>query len=402
MNNIKWGSIIPLIGGFHIASNNVIQTEAEIIFSYKPFEFNDSLLLRYLKQKPIKTPYYFIEDINKNIINKYSNKINIICGVPPCSGISNAANRKTGTRGTAAPNDWMYKSANFILEHIMPDVYVFENAPGLYTNAGELVRENLINISAKFNYGITFYRTNTILHGVPQHRPRTYVIMIKNKQAPILNYYNIKAPTLTEYLKQIPKTASLQNEYFSDEPFIDKYEITQFFKNELGDDWRKIILDYKEHICVYNFISEMGLINKFKNYLNDNNGSEEVKKDIEHVIKKTSDNKNFRLSKKNFCIDKDIVYAIIGESMVRNIHQQENRLLNIRENMWLMGLPHDFELYNKKEFAKIPQNVPVATSQDIIKECIEIINGNREFSKDNVLMQNNIKHNEEELNIKLF
>jgi site-specific DNA-cytosine methylase len=201
----KYSSHIPLIGGFTIAAMNVLGKPPEFITSYKPFEFNDSLLLRYLKQKNYDIPYYQLDENNNFKINK---KINLSIAVPPCSGISNAANRKTGTRGTAAPNDWMYKSANFILEQINPDVYVFENAPGLYTDAGELVRENLINISNKFNYGITFYKTNTLLHGVPQHRPRTYVIMVKDKPAPILNYYNIKSPTLTEYLNQIPKTAS--------------------------------------------------------------------------------------------------------------------------------------------------------------------------------------------------
>lgn len=394
--NFTYASHIPLIGGFTIAAMNVFNKPPEFITSYKPFEFNDSLLLRYLEQKNHSVPYYQLEH-NNSILYK---KVNIVNSTPPCSGISNAANRKAGSRSTAAPNEWMYKSANFILEHISPDIYVFENAPGLYTDVGNPIRDNINEIAKRFNYGITYYKTDTLLHGIPQHRPRTYIILVKNKKAPILEYENKQALHIKDYLKQIPETASLQDTYFSNDPFIDDYEITKYLQNELGENWRQQILEYKEHICTYNYLVEMGQIHKFKEYLDKNNGCDQVKKDVEHVIKKTGDNKNFRLSYRMMCLDKDYVYAVIGEMMQRNIHPTEPRLINMREYMHLMGLPHDFELYDRKEFARLPQNVPVAPSEFIIKECLEILKENRMFSNEDVLMQNNMKP-ETPMNIKI-
>ena len=46
----------------------------------------------------------------------------------------------------------MYESAKFILGDVQPTVYSFENAPTLYTGAGDSVRERLVEIAKEFGY----------------------------------------------------------------------------------------------------------------------------------------------------------------------------------------------------------------------------------------------------------
>jgi len=387
---------IPLAGGFALGNMNITGVPPVAITSYIPFESNDNLLRRYLNKKGFDVPYYQLDKLDKNhlrfIAQKYG-PIDFVSAIPPCNALSQSAQRKPGTRDTAAPIEWLYKSAEFILCCAEPTVYVFENAPTLFTNCGDKVRDNLIEIAKKYGYAITFYKTNTIKHGVPQFRPRTFGIFYKGEYAPILNYYNKPMPLLSEYLKQIPKDATLQDAYINCEPDINEYEITKFFRKIYGEDWRNTIYTtYKTHSTSYDYLKRENLLYQFKDFLDTlPKVSQIVKKDIEHVIKKSEMGMNFRLSYRVLGLDRDYVYAVISEMMHRTIHPIEDRLLNIREHMWLMGLPSDYELEHVKEYSKITQNVPVSTCEDITTEIIEIIKGNRILHHNSVYMQDNTK-----------
>lgn len=388
---------IPLAGGFALGNMNITGVPPVAITSYSVFESNDALLRRYLNKKGHDIPYYQLDKFDKNhmrfIAEKYG-PIDFVSAVPPCNALSQAAKRDKGTRGTAAPNEWMYKSAEIILCCAQPEVYAFENAPGLFTPSGEIVRKKLIEIGEKYGYGITFYKTNTFKHGIPQFRPRTFGIFHKGCTAPILNYYDRPMPILSEYLKQIPKNATLQDKYMScDTPNINEYEITKFFKKIYGENWRnEIFKRYCNHLTSYDYLKRHGLLHEFKNYIDTlPNASQIVKRDTEHVIKKTDKGMNFRLSYRVLGLDKDYTYAVIGEMMHRTVHPDEDRLMNIRQYMHLMGLPHDYELESPKEYAKITQNVPVGTCEDITTEIIAIIKGERHFANSSVYMQDNTK-----------
>jgi len=399
--NIKHGSIIPLAGGFSLGAMHITGNPPEVIFSYKGFTANDMLLIRYLKKRGFDVPYYHIDDenIDINLITKsYKNKLDFIHGIPPCSGLSQAAQRKAGSRSTAPPNDWMYESAKFILNYLTPTLYAFENAPGLYTNAGKEVRENLIKIGEDTGYAITFYKTNTLNHGIPQFRPRTFALFYKGPCSPILHSYNKNIIPIKEYLSQIPNEAKHQDDFMHSDWNISKWEITKFFKKIYGENWRKKILDFKTHITSYDYLKRADLLNQFEEFqknLPEEEKSKTVTKDITHVKNKYSQGKNARINHRVLGLDKEYPYAVIGEMMGRQVHPDKDRILNIREHMHLMGLPHDYELQSHKEFVKISQNVPVCACEDITREMVEIIKGNRLFAKTSVYMQEN---NKDEIN----
>jgi len=394
-NNIIHGAIVPLIGGFSLAATNVIGKPPEVIFSYKAFEANDKIYLQYLNQHNIVVPYYQIDNKNINIneITKiYENKIDFFHGILPCSGLSQAAKRKPGSRGSAPPNDWMYKSAEFILNIIKPKIYAFENAPGLYTNAGIEVRKQLENIGKQFGYAITFYKTNTLKHGIPQFRPRTFAIFYKGEYAPMLNGFNRIPLHIIEYLKQIPKNASLQNEYVHNEWDITKFEIYKYLRKLYGENWRKVLTDYKHHLTTYDYLQRVKLLDDFQEYQKTlPDASEIVTKNISHIKKNSAEGRGARINYRVLEVDKDYTYAVIGEMMGKQVHPIEDRLLNIREHLWLMGMPFDYEIDNSRDYVKLSQNVPVATCIDIISEIIAIINNKRQLSNKFILMQDNTK-----------
>jgi len=392
---------VPLCGGFALGNMNITGKPPIAITSYTPFESNDLLYRRYLKKKGYDVPYYLLDKITdeekKDLSSLIKNTpIDFVSAIPPCSGLSQAAQRKAGTRGTAPPNDWMYDSAEFILEVAKPTVYAFENAPTLYTGAGDQVRERLVEIGKNHGYSITFYKTNTLKHGIPQFRPRTFGIFYKGKHAPILNYYNKKAPHITDYLKEIPKDAKHQDDYVHNEWDITKFEIYKFLKMKHGENWRKAMHDFRPHLTTYDYLLRKDWLKEFLEWqkkLPEDERSEIVTKNVEHILKKKAQGKGARINYRVLGIDKEYMYAVIGEVMGKQVHPTEDRIMNIREHMHMMGLPHDYELEGPKEYVKISQNVPVATCMDITTEIMEIINGNRKLSTKSLYMQDNIKNN---------
>ena len=386
---------IPLAGGFALGNMNIIGQPPVAITSYSPFESNDLLYRRYLKKKGYDVPYYVLDkltDIEKQELSKLFGTIDFSSSVPPCSGLSQAAQRKKGTRGTAAPNDWMYESARFLIGDIGVTVYAFENAPGLFTGSGDLVREKLIEIGKEFGYSITFYKTNTLKHGIPQYRPRTYGIFYKGENAPILETYNRPYLNSLEYLKLIPKDTKHQDEYVHDEWDITKWEIIKYLKQLLGENWRQEMVNFRPHITSYDYLGRKNLLNDFLEFQQSlPDKSDIVTKNIKHIIKNASKGRNARINYRVLGLDKEYIYAVIGEMMCRQVHPSEDRLMNIREHMHMMGLPHDYDLESPKEYVKITQNVPVKTCEDITTEIVEIIRGNRRLSPYSVLMQDNTK-----------
>jgi len=386
---------IPLAGGFALGNMNIIGQPPVAITSYSPFESNDLLYRRYLKKKGYDVPYYVLDkltDIEKQELSKLFGTIDFSSSVPPCSGLSQAAQRKKGTRGTAAPNDWMYESARFLIGDIGVTVYAFENAPGLFTGSGDLVREKLIEIGKEFGYSITFYKTNTLKHGIPQYRPRTYGIFYKGENTPILETYNRPYLNSLEYLKLIPKDTKHQDEYVHDEWDITKWEITKYLKQLLGENWRQEMVNFRPHITSYDYLGRKNLLNDFLEFQQSlPDKSDIVTKNIKHIIKNASEGRNARINYRVLGLDKEYIYAVIGEMMCRQVHPSEDRLMNIREHMHMMGLPHDYDLESPKEYVKITQNVPVKTCEDITTEIVEIIRGNRRLSPYSVLMQDNTK-----------
>ena len=394
MKDFNFGVIIPLIGGFPLGAQTIIGKPPEVIFSYSAFASNDELYLNYLKEQNIDVPVYLLDnEFNESLVNKYKN-LDIIVGTPPCSGLSMSAQLSPEKRLASKVNDWMYKSAEFILSKIKPKIYVFENAPGMFTGVGCNCRDNLKDIATKHGYSINFFKTDTMLHGIPQHRPRTYVVMSETKGAPIFKYINKPMTPLADYLEQVPKEATLQDKYMCDEYMITNYEITQFLILKYGENWRNVLLDYKEHIGSYDYLLDHGLMEEFKAYVESRDVvDQKCLRDVNHIVKKVIMGKRFRITHKVLLLDKNYVCAVIGELMERNIHPVEDRRMNIREYMHLMAMPHDFHIEDKKDYAKLTQNTPVTTCEDIISECVAVINGERNFANEKFLMQNNIKQN---------
>jgi site-specific DNA-cytosine methylase len=391
---IKYANIIPLIGGMTIGNREAVGHNPEFIVSWSAFGKNDSHIVNYLND----VPYHVLPDdgedtITPNIRNQYFEKIDFVSTVCPCAGLSmlNNASGSASARGSdASQNDWMYKSANWVLENIRPKVFWGENAPGLYTSVGNGVRTKLKEIAETYGYSFSIVKTDTYLHGIPQHRKRTFYFFWKGTNAPLLEWYerNSEHKDLIEYLLEIPNDSLYQDEFFTRSHPVTEWKLYEYVLEKTGlsdKEFRKSYLG-----ALYHYISDMGWIDdaikwmdeKYPNY----NGEERTK--LDHIKRKLADGKGYWDSSPFFVSTH--VNAIIGKNMHVLVHPTEDRFLNIRECMWLMGLPHNFSLTKENQvWNHIAQNVPVKTAKSYTEQVIKYINGELRDSGNQFIMQDN-------------
>jgi hypothetical protein len=81
---------------------------------------------------------------------------------------------------------------------------------------------------------------------------------------------------------------------------------------------------------------------------------------------------------------------MIGRNLADTVHPHYDRSLTIREALYMMGFPDDFELLNgMTSMNHIAQNVPVPTSRDMHLQIAKFLNGELPMSETNYLRQNN-------------
>jgi hypothetical protein len=75
--------------------------------------------------------------------------------------------------------------------------------------------------------------------------------------------------------------------------------------------------------------------------------------------------------------------------MFNGVHPVENRYLNVREMLHLMGMPHDFEIESSRHINHIAQNVPVRTAQDMADEVRKFCEGELKMTQYKYMKQDN-------------
>jgi site-specific DNA-cytosine methylase len=136
---------------------------------------------------------------------------------------------------------------------------------------------------------------------------------------------------------------------------------------------------------VFQWIHAKGLRDKAIEF-GESIGDEGMVKFLNHTKKKEAENKGWWDGTP--LAFKTATNSIIAKNSAI-IRPGTERGISLREAMWLMGLPHDFEMMGNVN-NHICQNVPVKTATDWTSEVIRFLNGEiTEFGGDFV-KQNNI------------
>ena len=166
---MSFASIVPLIGGETIGMENIFGEKPKYILTFDGFQANEEHLLNHYNYE---VPYLNLSETKTD-----TDKVNVINTVCPCAGLSSLSPSASSNN---VMNDWMYKSAEYVLNECQPDIFWGENAPRLASKMGEPVVRRLRKIGEQNGYTFSIFKTKSILHGLGQVRDRTFYFFWKD------------------------------------------------------------------------------------------------------------------------------------------------------------------------------------------------------------------------------
>ena len=148
---------------------------------------------KYLKQKNFHS--FNIEDLVKKNLEKLKkdfknilkiNEIDLVVGGPPCQGYSAIGIRRSyEVDKNQLPSNYLYKSMIKFIKYFHPKIFLFENVSGILNSKwsksgdkGEIFKDILKEFK-KLNYIQDFKLIYSKNYGVPQNRPRVFLVGIR-------------------------------------------------------------------------------------------------------------------------------------------------------------------------------------------------------------------------------
>lgn len=390
---IKHAGIIPLIGGELLASDAAYGVKPEYIMSYGAFADNERHLLNHYKKDGYDIPYHVLDSENSP---QKLEAVDIVSSVCPCAGLSNY-HSSYGEHNQN--NQWMEKTTKYVLEQVKPKVLWGENAPALATNVGKFMRDKLRQISDEAGYNMTIYITKSLLHGSPQIRRRSFYFFWRRdafeNSVPVFNTYNRKYPTIRELLEGVKSNFQVEpiNKKIpsQDDPYYN-YFLREVKGGMSHTDFSATLSSDTFDRPSYSIEGEMlamGITYKeIGKWMRANGKDKEADKCDRRHAKLTS-GKNVMMRGTIIPVDHIGAFVVHMPSVVT--HHIEDRYVNYREAMTIMGLPQDYELLDpQKSTNHICQNVPFLTAKDMATEVLATINGQRPMERASYLLQSNL------------
>jgi site-specific DNA-cytosine methylase len=384
---LKHATIIPLIGGEAIASTNVFGDRPDYIMTYSPFAANERHLLNYWNHE---VPYHVLDDGGR-----HPHSVDVVSSVCPCAGLSMLSH---GFGDHNVNNRWMLESARYVLGDVRPAVFWGENAPGLAGKIGTNIREQLIAIGRELGYTMTFYRTKSLLHGVPQVRERTFYFFWRGDRTPLLNYYSRQYTPIEDVFTSV--TSNFQMEPINPKtPSEDPY-YRYLLEVVYGGITHREFFDARTDSGGVAAIDAKSLIERAGHsyetigaWMGKNGYPREVER-CARMGAKLASGKN--IMRRGTIVPKGYIGAFVGHYPTCLTHPYEDRYVTYREAMTIMGLPSDFELLDPERSTNhICQNVPVRTAEDMATEVLAVLNDERPWVDSDLVFQYNTSRTHE-------
>lgn len=342
-------------------------------------DIEESCLLTYMHNNPQIDTHNIICDDIKNILNtleKYSGKIDIILGGPPCQGFS-MANRQ---RLINDPRNKLYKYYIEALEIIKPKFFVMENVKGMLSHINE-IKEDFKNI----NYNVTYRLLNAKDFGVPQNRERLIFIGSSNNINPeeifdeiIRISHNCKSVVLKdalEYLKPLSASQIKNSTEIDSEKSGKKIDLNYNFLKE--NNYINLINNNKSSYYTFNHKARYNNNRDIEIFSRLSEGENSTSKKIADIMPYSNRNDIFK--DKYFKLENNKVCKTITAHMKFDcnmyIHPFQARGLTPREAARIQSYPDDYFFKGSytKTYMQIGNSVPPLLSRAIAKAIKKFI-----------------------------
>lgn len=161
-----------------------------------------------------------LNKLEKNLKYKFGiNKkdLSLIVGGPPCQGYSGIGHRRNyKVNKDKIPSNFLYKEMVKVIEFFQPKAFIFENVRGLISarwspegKFGEIFKDVKNQFYKLKNYYQDFALIECKNYGVPQNRPRVFIIGVRNDLNFIPNKNLVASGLLPEADKSYPQPYEL-------------------------------------------------------------------------------------------------------------------------------------------------------------------------------------------------
>ena len=376
----KWASIVPLIGGETIAMENVFKTKPEYFLTFDGFQANEEHLRNYYDYK---IPYLNLS--NGENPNEGVDVVNTVC---PCAGLSSLSPQAASN---SPMNDWMIKSAEYVLKEVQPKVFWGENAPRLASKMGEPVVKKLRKIGEENGYVFSIFKTKSLLHGLSQVRDRTFYFFWKGDRVPLFEYINKKPSTIADDIRAIKRDPNDPMDILTNDKIPSEEPYYRYILEELegGITHAEFAAKLTKSTGLQDYIEERTNYKVVAKWMREK-GYDTVAKKCDRQYHKLKAGGN--IMRKTTEIPKDKIGAFVGHMPTNLTHPDEDRFLTVREALSIMKLPNDFELLNpKRSLNHICQNVPVTTAEHPAEMVKKYLEGRLDLIDTDFMVQDNKK-----------
>ena len=369
-----WASIVPLIGGETIAMENVFKTKPKYFLTFDGFQANEEHLRNYYNNE---IPY-----LNLSNGDKHTESVDVVNTVCPCAGLSSLSPSASSNNPA---NDWMIKSAEYVLSEMSPKVFWGENAP-------RPVVRRLRKIAEDNGYTFSIFKTKSLLHGLSQVRDRTFYFFWKDNTVPLFDYIEVPPTMIADDIRSVVNDPSDEMSQIlcndktpSEDPYY-KYILEEL---EGGITHKEFAAKIEKTTNVQDYIEEHTTYNKVAEWMRAN-GYDNVARKCDRAYHKLKAGGN--IMRKGVEIPKDKIGAFVGHMPTSITHPDEDRFLTVRESMSLMKLPNDYKLVNpKRSLNHICQNVPVTTAEHPAAMVKKYLEGKLDSIDTDYMVQDNKK-----------
>lgn len=395
MNDITYGSIVPLIGGENLGIMKSLEGQLpEWVLSYTDFAKNDAHFINHLKEKDWKGEYVFLnEEGNEGYKAKTVDVVNTVC---PCAGLSSLS---VSSSADSAVNEWMYTTSEYVLSEIKPKVFWGENAPRLYTKAGEKVANRLYEIGKQHGYSLNLYYTESRLHGLAQKRPRTFYFFTKGTDsAPLFRYIRRPLENIEDILKadispDDPMNRLINSDNPMDNPWV-AYCVHKSGSKTLAEYYEKI---EKTTNCIVSSDNISDNLNEVADWMEQQGFDQKFADRARAMQEKVDGGKGYWAH--GVTMPKGEIPSLIGAMPHSLINPFKEQFLTLRDALRIMKMPDDFNMIGDNPQSPgnanaICQNVPVTTAADMMDFVVEYLKGMTDTVSSDYVRQNNstMKH----------
>lgn len=293
-------------------------------------EYDASIAAAYMQNH--KSTKMVIGDITsldlKQVFGKYSNKIDVVIGGPPCQGFSQKGQRKT----IHDDRNFLFKYFVSVVKMVKPRYFVMENVPNLLTAGEGYFRREIEELFNNIGYFLKYRVINSADYGVPQNRKRAVLIGKLGSSAPELPISKNKKTTIWDAISDL---AYLQ----SGEGFEE-----QEYQRPVKTEYQKLLRGNSTKLFNHKATRHSPLALKRLSMIPPNSGKEMLPK--EHLTKSIYSGTWTRMRKDEISVT--ITTRFDTPSSGKFTHPFLDRAITVREAARIQSFPDNFKFVGNK------------------------------------------------------